>query len=107
MPEWLQIVLRALLFIIFLFIITKLVGKKQIVQMTFFDYISGITIGSIAAELITGLERNIFHGLLGISVFGIVTMLADFAVLKSKKLRNFVDGRASIFIKNGKVLKIV
>ena len=52
-----QTSLTALLSIVVLFILAKLMGTKQVSQMTMFDYVVGITIGSIAAELATELEE--------------------------------------------------
>ena len=48
--------LTALLSIVVMFLLTKLMGAKQVSQMTMFDYVTGITVGSIAAELATELE---------------------------------------------------
>jgi uncharacterized membrane protein YcaP (DUF421 family) len=103
--EPLHIIIRSIIFIIILFLMTKIVGKKQISEMTFFEYVSGITIGSIAAEAVMGLDNNIFHGLLGVFLFGLVALLVDFFALKSKKFRDFVEGKSTVFIKDGKILE--
>lgn len=105
MPEWIEIAVRAILFIFALFLITKLLGKKQISEISFFEYVSGITIGSIAAEVIMKLESSIFHGLIGIFVFGFVTVLVDFLSIKSKRFREIAEGKATIFMQDGKVLE--
>ena len=55
--DTLQIVLTALFSLVILFLLTKLMGNKQVSQMNMFDYIVGITIGSIAAEMATELEE--------------------------------------------------
>ena len=46
-----------------LIVLTRLLGKKQISEISFFEYVSGITIGSIAGEVIMGLDNNIGHGI--------------------------------------------
>ncbi|WP_376450849.1 hypothetical protein, partial [Streptomyces sp. NPDC056309] len=66
MPEWLDIAVRSAFFVVVLFFITKWLGKKQISELSFFEYVTGISIGSIGAEVAMGLERNIFHGVIGI-----------------------------------------
>lgn len=68
MPEWIDVSVRSILFVIVLFFITKALGKKQISQLSFFEYVTGITIGSIAAEVITGLEQNMYIGLLAMVI---------------------------------------
>lgn len=105
MPEWVEVALRALLFAAVLFLITKILGKKQLSQLSFFEYVSGITIGSIGAGVVTGLDRSIFHALVGLAVFTAITFFAGYFSLKSRKFRNFVEGKGVIFIKDGKVLE--
>lgn len=105
MPEWIDLFIRSFIFLALLFFITKILGKKQISELSFFEYVSGITIGSIAGEAITGLEKNLFQGMLAILIFGLVTFFADVLALKSKSFRDFVEGRGTVFIKDGKVLE--
>ncbi|MFH7820323.1 DUF421 domain-containing protein [Neobacillus thermocopriae] len=105
MNEWSELLFRTFLFILSLFLVTKLLGKKQISQLTLFEYISGITIGSIAGEAITGLEKNYLQGLTAIVIFGVITFLADYLSLKSKKFRDWVEGKGTVVIKDGKILE--
>ncbi len=84
---------------------TRLLGKKQISEISFFEYVSGITIGSIAGESIMGLDGNMWHGFLAIGVFGGITLLVDIISLKSKKFRDIVDGTGTIIIKDGKIME--
>ncbi len=105
MPEWLQVVLRSLLFLTVLFATTKLLGKRQLSQLSFFEYVTGITIGSIGGELVTGVEKNIMHGLLGLAIFAGIPFLVGFISLKNKAFRDFMEGRGVVFIKNGKIME--
>ncbi|MDW7613882.1 DUF421 domain-containing protein [Peribacillus sp. SIMBA_075] len=105
MPEWLEIVLRSLFFLIVLFLITKWLGKKQISQLSFFEYVTGITIGNVGAELATKVEGNIVHGVLSILVFAFAPFIAGLLSMKSKIVRDLVEGKATIFIKDGKVME--
>lgn len=105
MADLTNIVLRGILFIVALFLMTKILGSKQISQLSFFEYISGITIGSVAAEVITGLESNILHGVVLIILIGGMTYFVDVFSLKSKKFRDFAEGKASVFIKDGKIME--
>lgn len=105
MLNWVDIMLRAFLFVAVLFLITKILGKKQLSELSFFEYVVGITIGSIAGEVIMGLERNIWHGVLAIGIFGVIPFLVDIIALKNKKFRDFVEGKGTVFIKDGKVME--
>ena len=55
MSDWAHIFIRSIVFILVLIFMTRLLGKKQISEISFFEYVSGITIGSIAGEVIMGL----------------------------------------------------
>lgn len=105
MSEWSHIIIRSFLFLFVLFVMTKVLGKKQISQISFFEYVSGITIGSIAGEVIMGLDSNIWHGVLAIVIFGLVTIAVGIISLKSNSFRDFVEGKGTIFIKDGKILE--
>ncbi|MBT6252487.1 MAG: DUF421 domain-containing protein, partial [Flavobacteriaceae bacterium] len=91
MPDWLDVVVRSLLFVVVLFFITKWLGKKQLSELSFFEYVTGITIGSIGAEVVMGLERNMFHGVIGIVIFAAMPFLTGLLSLKSKAFRDFTE----------------
>ncbi|WP_442596276.1 DUF421 domain-containing protein [Neobacillus sp. D3-1R] len=103
MAEPVHIIIRTFVFIAFLILITKIVGKKQISEISFFEYVSGITIGSIAGEVIMGLERHIMYGIISILIFGFVTVFVDITSLKSKKFRDLIEGSGTVLIKGGKI----
>jgi uncharacterized membrane protein YcaP (DUF421 family) len=105
MSGWIEITLRSTAVIIFLFILTKWLGKKQISQLTFFEYITGITIGSIAAEASFDETLNLFHGIIAMFIWALIPFLVGVLSMKSKRARNFLEGRATILIKDGKVLE--
>lgn len=105
MPIWLDVVFRVILFMIVLFFITKFLGKKQLSQLSFFEYVTGITIGGIAAIVILEVRHSIFIGGLAIVVMAAIPYMVSFISLKSKKFRDFVEGKGSIFIKDGKIME--
>ncbi|PGT84149.1 MULTISPECIES: DUF421 domain-containing protein [Bacillaceae] len=105
MPIWLEVVTRVFLFMIVLFFITKILGKKQISQLSFFEYVTGITIGGIAAIVIIEVKHNIFIAGLAIVVTAAIPYVAGLISLKSKKFRDFVEGKGSLFIKDGKIME--
>jgi uncharacterized membrane protein YcaP (DUF421 family) len=104
-PDWLDIVVRSLIFVVVLFLITKWLGKKQLSELSFFEYVTGISIGSIGAEVAMGLERDIMNGIIGIIIFATIPFLAGLLSMKSKTFRDFIEGRATVFIKDGKILE--
>ena len=102
--EILKAVLTSLLSAAALFVIAKLIGHKQISQLDFFDYITGITIGSIAAELATELEKPL-KPLVAMIVYGAVAVILSVLTSKLPKTRKFINGTPTIIMDNGKIYR--
>ncbi|MBW8351257.1 DUF421 domain-containing protein [Bacillus sp. IITD106] len=102
-PSWLEIIIRSTILVIVLFLLTKFLGKKQLSHLSFFEYVAGITIGSIAAEISTGLERNFMNGIYSLLVWTAIPFIAGLIAIKSKKARNFIEGTSTVVIKDGKI----
>ncbi|MCI2047641.1 MAG: DUF421 domain-containing protein [Faecalibacterium sp.] len=100
----LKVVLQSILSVAVLFILTRIMGKRSIHQMNLFDYINGITIGSIAAELATDLEEW-EEPLTAMILFGLLTALIDWATCKSIPIRKFFNGKPVILYENDTILK--
>lgn len=91
--------------LVILFLLTKLMGNREISQLTMFDYIVGITIGSIAAEMSTSLENNFIEPVVAMLIYGIVSFSISFFTCKSLNMRRFFTGRAKILLDNGKLYR--
>lgn len=100
----LKIALVTLISIVLLFILTKLMGNKQIAQMNLFDYVVGITIGSIAAEMATNLESSKGCAL-AMTLYAVVAFCISVATNKSIRARAFLAGRPIILMRNGKLFR--
>ncbi|WP_106766512.1 DUF421 domain-containing protein [Paenibacillus faecalis] len=105
MQEWLEVVLRTLCAVVVLFLLTKLLGKRQISQLSFFEYITGITIGSLAAYISLDLDANWYLGLVALAAWVAVSLLIEFLQLKSKRVRDFIDFKTTVLVQNGKILE--
>lgn len=105
MLEWQQVFLRTLLAIAVLFLMTKLLGKRQVTQLSFFEYITGISIGNLAASISLDLDSAWFLGLVSLGVWVACTLGIEFLQLKSKKMRDFIDSKGTVLIRDGKVLE--
>lgn len=90
--------------IIVLFLLAHLMGNKQISQLSMFDYIVGISIGSIAAEMATELEAPL-HSLVAMIVYGLMAFLISIATSKSLKLRRFVTGKPILLMDQGRIYR--
>ena len=102
--EIIKVVLTAMLSVVALFIITKLMGHKQVSQLDFFDYICGITIGSIGAELATELEEP-YKPLIALGVYGLASLVLNFVAHKLPKTRKYINGTPTILMNEGKIYR--
>ena len=91
--------------LVILFILTKLMGNREMSQLTMFDYIIGITIGSIAAEMATSLENDFMEPVVAMIVYGLITISISYITSKSLKLRRFFTGKSKILLDNGKLYR--
>ncbi len=99
-----RVILTSILSAAALFVIAKIMGHKQMSQLDFFDYITGITIGSIAAELATELEDPL-KPLIAMVVYGVITAILTTITNKLPKLRKFINGTPTIIFNNGKLYR--
>ncbi|ACA55343.1 DUF421 domain-containing protein [Clostridium botulinum] len=104
MKEYLIIFFRAAVTYLVLVVLTRLMGRKQISQLTYFDYVVGITIGSIAAVASIDPKINMSQGIFSIIVWGSLTILISEITLKNIKLRLWIDSEPLLIIENGKVI---
>ena len=89
--DYLNIVLTSIGSLVALFILTKLMGYREVSEMSMFDYINGITIGSIAAEMATDLEK-FEQPLIAMVVYSFVVIGISYVSNKSIKVRRFMEG---------------
>ena len=85
-----------------LFLVAKFAGHKQIAQLDFFDYVTGITIGSIAAEMATELEEP-WKPFVAMVIYGGVTLLLSLISIKYPRSRKYLNGTPSILMDHGKL----
>ena len=98
--ELIKVILTAMLSVAALFVITKIMGHKQVAQLDFFDYVSGITIGSIGAELATELEEP-EKPLIALAVYGITSILLSLIARRMPKTRKYINGTPTILMNEG------
>jgi len=103
MNELTNVILRTLFILVLIFFLFKLMGKKQVSQMSMFDYIVGITIGSIVADISLDIDKNITSGIICLIIYCTTDILISYLSLKSVNLRNFFEGKEVPLIINGKI----
>ncbi|GAA5417815.1 UPF0702 transmembrane protein YetF [Paraliobacillus ryukyuensis] len=103
--EALVVLVRVIISFFSLLIYTRLLGKQEVGQLSFFDYINGITIGSIAATLATDLSSKAWAHWVGLSGYGLLTFLLQFITVKNRYLGKVLDGEPTVVIEDGKILE--
>ena len=102
--EIIKVLLTSLLSVAALFAMAKLMGHKQISQLDFFDYICGITIGSIAAELATEPEEPM-QPLIAIGVYGVTAIVPSKLTSRFPRTRKLINGTPTILMSDGKLCR--
>ncbi|GAA0488077.1 DUF421 domain-containing protein [Salinibacillus aidingensis] len=105
MPDLLLILVRTFIAFTVLLILARIMGKKQISQFTFFDYVVGITIGSISATIAINEAVKITNGILALIYLTIFLFIISYIALKSLAFRDIVEGSPTVLVENGKILE--
>ena len=102
--DLLKLILTSLFSAVSLFVITKTIGHKQVAQLDFFDYVTGITIGSIGAEMATELD-NPWKPLVAMVIYGIISVVLTFVARKLPHSRKYINGAPAIIMSGGKLYR--
>ncbi|KEI03077.1 DUF421 domain-containing protein [Clostridium botulinum] len=105
MNEGVVVLVRAIIGFFTLLIFARLLGKQLISELTLFDYILGITIGSTASSLTTDLTSRAWPHWVGIIVWVTLAILLQFITLKSKPASDYLDDKPTTIIVNGQILE--
>ncbi|MFA6942180.1 MAG: DUF421 domain-containing protein [Clostridiaceae bacterium] len=104
MNNYLFILFRSAITYFTLVLTARIMGRKQISQLTYFDYVVGISIGSIAGDVSIEKNINISEGIFSIIIWGLLTILISQITLKNIKLRLWIDSEPLIIIDKGRVI---
>lgn len=105
MPETLVVLARGTLAFFTLLIMTRLLGKKQVSQLTFFDYAVGITIGSIAASLTTDLGVEAAVSWVGLLIWTFWSIVLGIITVHNRPASTVIDGEPTVVVHNGQILE--
>lgn len=105
MSEYTVVFIRSTFSFFFIFLLTRILGKKQISQLTFFDYVVGLVIGNIASSMPVDTSIQILNGIIALVVYTIFPLLITLFALKSFKFRELSEGSPTILIRDGQILE--
>ena len=101
----LHTILQSLISVIVLFIFTRIMGKKQIAQLTFFDYVIGLSIGSVAGDFAIDPTIDYAKGITALVVYASFPIILSYISLKSYRARKLLDGKPTLLIQNGRIVE--
>ena len=104
---WWELILRAVIIYIFLIVLLRLTGKRQIGQLAPFDLVLLLVLSNAVQNAINGGDNSVLGGLISAVVLVALNWLAGFATFKSKKLERLIEGRPEVLIHNGRLFKDV
>lgn len=104
MNEGLVVCVRGIIGFFTLLIFARLLGKQQVSQLTLFEYILGITIGSMAATLTTDLTTTAWSHWLGLFIWSFLVFILQQCAVRFPKLMEYINGQPELLIINGKLM---
>ena len=103
--EFLSIIVLSIVSFLVLFILSKIMGYRAISELSFFDYVVGITIGSVAAEMATNIDMEWWKGVTAMVIYALFDVLFSVLSQKSFVARQFISGTPIVLIYKGKIIK--
>lgn len=105
LKDLLNVALTSIGSIVALFLLTKLMGNKQMSELNMFDYITGITIGSIAAEMATALESDFAKPLLSMVIYALTATVISLVASGSIRARRLINGPFGCFVQGWGIIQ--
>ncbi len=105
MNPYVEILLRSIGAFALILLVTRLLGKSQVNQLTVADFVNAIVIGAIAGSLVVELNESGYYYAFGLVAFGLMTIVAEYIGLKYRPARKLMEGEPTVIIHNGKILE--
>lgn len=100
-----ELIVRIACTFLILLLLTRIMGRKELRQLTYFNFVSGIAIGSIGADFILSEDVNIRNGIIAMIGWAVFTLTMGWIDIKSKNVRKVIEGDPVLLIKNGQILR--
>jgi uncharacterized membrane protein YcaP (DUF421 family) len=100
---WTQIAIELVVGFVLLFAVTRILGKKQLSQITPFDFISALVLGELVGNAIYDDKVDSTSIIMGVGIWGALIFIVQMIEMKSLKLRGKMVGKPSIVISRGKL----
>jgi len=105
MSAWTEILFKSILIFIIAWLLIRLTGKRNITDITPFQFVSFLVIGVITALISAGIINNLIFGIISLTIWVLLPILIDYASMKSKLIHDWAYGKETVLISHGKVLE--
>lgn len=105
MDNWIIVLLRTIILFILTLLVIRIIGKGSLSKATPFKFVSYIVIAIIVSLISLGLIENLVFGFISLAVWVLFSLSLDYLSIKSKWFHNFVNGRETVLVKDGKVME--
>lgn len=105
MQEWIQIILSSVSLFFLILLMTRIMGKRNIVRLTPFQFVNYIIIAVIAALISLNILTDFVLGLIALGVWVLLPIALDYLSIKSKWVHDVVNGKETVLIKHGKIME--
>ncbi len=99
MADIVEIIIRCFVTFLLLLLLAHWIGKEMIGQMTYLHYMSAITLGSIAGNMVFNIKIKFVDFLVSIVLFGVITWVLAFISFRNRKTRKWIEGEPTVIIK--------
>src|SRR5213595_2862225 len=100
-----DLVIRAAVIFIFLFILTRLIGRRELNSLEPFDLILLVVTGDLVQQGVTQSDYSLTGALLAISTIGLLTVLLSFLSFRVRRLRPILEGEPIVLVENGQTIQ--
>lgn len=105
MKTWIGILIRSIALFFIILMAIRIMGKRQFVRMTPFQFVDYGVIAILGALLSVNIITNLAFGFIALGVWILLPIGFDYLSLKSKKFHDLINGNGTILMKNGKVME--
>lgn len=98
------IIIKTVILYFFIMVVYRIMGKKEVGQLSIVDLIVTILIAELAAISIENAESSILVSIIPITVLVFIQVILSYTSLKSKSIRHIIDGKPTVIIKNGRIV---
>lgn len=103
--EWYALALRTVMMYVIIFLVLRVMGKREIGKLSVLDLVISVMIAEIAVIEIEQVDANLMHGIVPIVVLLIIQIISAYLSMKSRKVRLILDGKPTVVVANGEIYR--